>query len=152
MEHQTVVFKLANEYYGVDIASVEGILKLQPVTAVPRAPECVEGVTNLRGAVLPVLNLRKRFGLPAEATTAEARIVVVEMGDVTVGLIVDGVSEVLRFDSQAVEAPSPVVSTVNSRFIRGIAKVGQRLIILLDLTQVLTVDEQASLPTAPTPG
>lgn len=149
MEHQNVVFKLANEFYGVDIAAVEGIIKLQPITAVPHAPPSVEGVTNLRGKVLPVLDLRKRFGLPAEAATADSRIVVVEVGEVSVGLIVDAVSEVLRFSSEAVEPPSPVMTTVQSRFIHGIAKVEAHLIILLDLTQVLTLSEQTSLQALP---
>jgi purine-binding chemotaxis protein CheW len=149
MEHQNVVFKLANEFYGVDIAAVQGIIKLQPITAVPRAPACVEGVTNLRGKVLPVLDLHKRFGLPAEAATADSRIVVVELGEATVGLIVDAVSDVLRFSSEVVEPPSPVVTTVHSRFIHGIAKVAPRLIILLDLGQVLTLSEQTRLQALP---
>lgn len=149
VEHQIVVFKLGSEHYGVEIAAVEGIIKLQPITAVPRAPVCVEGVTNLRGNVLPVIDLRKRFGLPVEPPTTETRIVVVEMGEVTVGLIVDAVSEVLRFGAEAVEPPSRVVATMHSRFIHGIAKIEHRLIILLDLAQVLTLDEQVSLQTWP---
>ncbi len=147
MESQLVVFDLANEHYGVDIGAVESIIKLQPITAVPHAPRFVEGITNLRGTVLPVIDLRKRFGLPIKEATRETRIVVAEMDDTQVGMMVDAVTEVLRVDEEAIEPPSPIVATVDSTFITGIAKVDGRLIILLDLGKVLSPDEQASLQT-----
>ncbi len=151
MEQQLVVFDLAGEHYGVDIAAVEGIIKLQAITTVPHAPAFVEGVTNLRGKVLPVIDLRKRFGLSQAQATRDSRIVVVEMNGATVGMVVDGVSEVLRVSAEAVEPPSPIVTTVDSAFIRGIAKVGERLVILLDLGKVLSVEESASLQPQPSP-
>ena len=149
MENQLVVFDLAREHYGVDIAAVEGIIKMQAITVVPQAPAFVEGVTNLRGKVLPVVDLRRRFGLPAAEATKETRIVVVEMNGVTVGIVVDGVSEVLRVEPEAIEPPSPIVTTIDSAFIRGIAKVDQRLIILLDLAKILSLGEQANLARLP---
>lgn len=150
MERQLVVFELANEYYGVDIAAVESIIKMQPITAVPQAPEFVEGVTNLRGSVLPVMDLRKRFGLGSREQKTETiqddkRIVVVSMDGMKIGMIVDAVSEVLRVQEEAIEPPPPMVTTINSAFITGIAKVGERLIILLDLARVLTVSEKAEM-------
>jgi purine-binding chemotaxis protein CheW len=145
MEHQLVVFDLANEHYGVDISAVESIIKMQPITVVPHAPRFVEGVTNLRGKVLPVIDLRKRFGLTAGTATKDTRIVVVEMQSATVGIVVDGVSEVLRISDDAVEPPSPLVTTVDSAFIKGIAKIGERLVILLDLGQVLSAKEAEGL-------
>ena len=145
MENQLVVFMLANEHYGVNIAADESIIKLQPNTAVPRAPACVEGVTNLRGRVLPVIDLRKRFGLPMDQATKDTRIIVVEMNAALVGMVVDAVSEVLRVPGEAIELPSPIVTTVDSAFITGIAKVGERLIILLDLQKVLSPEEKADL-------
>ena len=145
MENQLVVFMLAKEHYGVRIAAVESIIKLQPITAVPCSPAFVEGVTNLRGRVLPVIDLRKRFGLPAEESTKDTRIVVVEMNSTLVGMIVDAVSEVLRVPAESVEPPSPIMTTVDSAFITGIAKVGERLIILLDLEKVLSPEEKADL-------
>jgi purine-binding chemotaxis protein CheW len=147
VENQLVVFALANEQYGVNISAVESIIKLQPITGVPHAPDFVEGVTNLRGTVLPVIDLRKRFSLPAEDATRETRIVVVEMDGETVGMVVDAVLEVLRVPEEAIEPPSPIVTTVDSAFIKGIAKVDERLIILLDLGQVLSVEEKADLQT-----
>jgi purine-binding chemotaxis protein CheW len=155
MENQLVVFNLANEDYGVDIGAVDGIVEMQPITAVPHAPSFVEGVTNLRGEVLPVIDLRRRFSLPQGETTKETRIVNVEVDGIRVGMVVDAVTEVLSVAEEAVEPPSPIVTTVDSAFITGIAKVdGQgsegsegRLIILLDLAKVLSTEEQAALQT-----
>lgn len=149
MDNQLVVFDLANEHYGVDIAAVESIIKMQAITVVPRAPAFVEGVTNLRGSVLPVIDLRKRFGLTHGADNADCLIVVVEMNGAAVGLVVDGVSEVLTVAPDAIEPPSPIVTTVDSSFIRGIAKADERLVILLDLGKVLSQSERASLQKLP---
>ncbi len=149
MENQLVVFKLASENYGVDIAAVEGIIKMQPITKMPHTPAFVEGVTNLRGAVLPVVDMRKRFGLAAQEETKDTRIIVVEMDGLTVGMIVDSVNEVLRVPVDDIEPPSPMVTTVDSAFVIGIAKVTERLIILLDLRKVLSVQEQKALQKMP---
>ncbi|MGB9674300.1 MAG: chemotaxis protein CheW [Anaerolineales bacterium] len=150
MEQQLVVFELANEHYGVDISAVESIIKMQQITAVPQAPAFVEGITNLRGNILPVMDLRKRFGLKIansnESQTKkqfdESRIVVVSMDGVKVGMIVDSVSEVLRISSDTIEPPPPMVAGINSTFITGIAKLEDKLIILLDLARILTVNEK----------
>jgi purine-binding chemotaxis protein CheW len=147
MEQQLVVFTLADENYAVDIATVEGIIKLQPITTVPHAPYFVEGITNLRGKILAVIDLRKRFGMPAVKASKDSRIVVVEMNGVTVGMIVDAVTEVLRVSSECIEPPSPIVTKVESAFIQGIAKFDERLIILLNLGRLLTIEEQNSLQT-----
>lgn len=149
MEHQLVVFELANEQYGVDIAAVESIIKIQPITVVPHAPAFVEGVTNLRGSVLPVIDLRKRFGLPQEDSTKNSRIVVVAIQSTKVGMIVDAVSEVLRVPEGAIEPPPPMVTSVDTAFITGIAKINDRLVILLDLGKVLSLQEQAALQGLP---
>ena len=145
MEHQLVVFELANECYGVDIAAVESIIKMQTITLVPHAPDFVEGVTNLRGSVLPVVDLRKRFGLPSVESSRSTRIIVVTIDQIKVGMTVDAVSEVLRVTDEAIEPTPLMVMTVDSGFITGIAKVGDRLIILLDLGRVLSLREQSSL-------
>jgi len=150
MERQLVVFALGHEHYGVSISAVQEIVKLQPITFVPRAPAFVEGVTNLRGKILPVIDLRKRFGLPTGETTKNTRIVVAEVGPAgstsnAVGMLVDSVSQVLRVPETAIEPPSPLMTTVDSTFITGIAKVGERLIILLDLLEVLSPQEKSDL-------
>lgn len=144
-EEQLVVFELANEVYGVDISRVQEIIRMTTITRLPRAPEFVEGVINLRGKVIPVVDLKKRFGLQESDRTKASRIVVVDVGDHTIGMVVDAVSEVLRVPTSAVEPPSPVVTTIESDYIRGIAKLEGRLIILLDLDKVLSWEEKRKL-------
>ncbi len=145
VEEQLVIFELANEVYGVDISRVQEIIRMTTITQLPRAPEFVEGVINLRGKVIPVVDLDKRFGLEMTERTKSSRIVVVDVGEHTIGMVVDAVSEVLRVPADAVEPPSPVVTTIESDYIRGIAKLESRLIILLDLDKVLSWDEKRRL-------
>ena len=144
-EQQLVVFDLATESYGVDIGAVREIIRMQEITNVPRTPEFVEGVINLRGKVIPVVDLRKRFGLEVGEMSAEDRIVVVDIGGNDIGVIVDAVNEVLRIFTDSVEPPSSVITTADSDYLMGIAKVDDRLIILLDLESVLSAEEQAIL-------
>jgi purine-binding chemotaxis protein CheW len=144
-ERQLVVFQLGAELYGVEIARVHEIIRLQSVTKVPRAPAFVEGVINLRGKVIPVVDLRRRFGLPTVDHTRASRIVVVELGDQVVGIVVDGVSEVLRVNTTTVEPPSPVVAGIDSEYLHGIAKLSDRLVILLDLDRILAREERRAL-------
>jgi purine-binding chemotaxis protein CheW len=148
MEKQLVVFELANENFVVDISAVESIIKLQAITVVPQAPEFVKGVINLRGKVLPVIDLCKRFGLPASEYTKASRIVVVSMEGKEVGMVVDGVSEVITTTDEAIEPVPAMVSTVDSTFLVGIAKIDGRLVILLDLGKVLSADERAAFAMA----
>ena len=144
-EQQLVVFDLSSEAYGVDIGAVREIIRLQDITKVPRTPEFVEGVINLRGKVIPVVDLRKRFGLPAEEESKENRIVVVDIGAQDIGVVVDAVTEVLRIATESVEPPASVITTADSEYLLGIAKLDSRLIILLDLERVLTEAEHSSL-------
>ncbi len=144
-EQQLVVFDLSSEAYGVDIGAVREIIRLQDITKVPRTPEFVEGVINLRGKVIPVVDLRKRFGLPVEEESKENRIVVVDIGAQDIGVVVDAVTEVLRIATESVEPPASVITTADSEYLLGIAKLDSRLIILLDLERVLTETEHSSL-------
>lgn len=144
-ERQLVIFSLANEAYGVDIGQVREIIRMQSITFVPDSPAFVEGVINLRGRVIPVIDLRVRFSLAAAEATAESRIVVVHVGDEDIGMIVDSVTEVLRVPVTAIEAPSGLVTTEQSYYMDGIAKLEDRLLILLDLDKVLTSSEHEAL-------
>ena len=145
MEKQLVVFELSNEFYGVDISVVESIIKMQSITQLPQTPDYVMGVTNLRGSVLPVINLRTRFGMEEREDTRKTRIIIVTMGDIKVGVVVDEVSEVLRVSDESIEPLPPMVSTVNSVFLKGIIRLEDRLVILLDPGKVLNAEEQRSL-------
>jgi purine-binding chemotaxis protein CheW len=144
-EEQVVVFSLADELYGLDISRVQGIIKMPEVTRVPRAAEFVEGVINLRGEIVPIIDLRKRFGLAHHKDSVDTRIINVEMGDHLVGLIVDAVEEVLNIPSDVIEPPPDLVTTVDSAYLRSIAKLQDRLVILLDLDRVLSTAEQQAI-------
>lgn len=138
-EMQLVVFDLASEFYGVDIGDVREIIRMQAITRVPGAPPYVEGIINLRGQVIPVVDLRKRLDLKVSEQTVDSRIVWVTINEQDVGVIVDAVTEVLRIPVSSIEPPSSMVSNVDSDYLRGIAKLESRLIILLDLGKVLTM-------------
>ena len=144
-EEQLVVFDLAAETYGVDIGAVREIIRMQDITKVPRTPEFVEGIINLRGSVIPVLDLRKRFSLPVAEQNKDNRIVVVDIGGQDIGVIVDAVTEVLRIAGDSVMPPSAVITTADSTYLLGIAKVESRLIILLELERVLSEQERTTL-------
>lgn len=142
---QLVVMELSGESYGVDIGAVNTIIRMQEVTSIPRTPAFVEGVINLRGLIIPVIDLRKRFGLEVGEMTKASRIVVVEANNQVIGMIVDAVAETLRIPIEAIEPPSPVVVSVDSSYVRGVGKLEGRLLILLDLDKVLTSKEVESL-------
>ena len=134
---QLVTFNIAEEEFGVDILSVQEIIRLMQITTVPRAPACIEGVINLRGKVIPVIDLRKRFNLSAIERDSRTRIIVMEFGAKIVGFLVDAVSEVLRIPASTVEQAPAVVSGVGSEYIKGVGKLDDRLLILLDLDHLL---------------
>lgn len=142
---QLVTFRLGNEEYSLDILKVQEIIRHMELTRVPRTPDFVDGVINLRGRVIPVIDLRKRFGLAADERTNETRIIVVDVNDAIVGFKVDAVSEVLRLPSDTVEPPPAVVSDKESEYIRGVGKMDGRLIILLDVTRILSGKETRTL-------
>ncbi|MCL5958630.1 MAG: chemotaxis protein CheW [Chloroflexi bacterium] len=144
-EEQLVVFDLGDEVYGVDISRVQEIIRMQTITQVPGAPHFVEGVINLRGKIIPVIDLHRRFGLPSAVADKASRIVVVETQGHVLGMIVDAVSEVLRIPVDCVEPPSPIVAGIDSDYIRAIAKLEGRLIILLQLDKVLTGEQKMAL-------
>ena len=141
-ELQIVVCELADEHYGLDIARVYEIIRNQPITPVPRAPGFVKGVINLRGRIIPVVDLRGRFGMPEVEPTKETRIVVAESGTTRVGLVVDSVSEVLLLPLDSVEATPEVAAGDDAEYLRGIAKLGDRLVLLLELDGLFGLEEQ----------
>ena len=134
---QLVTFRIGEEEFGVDILAVQEIIRLMQITMVPRAPAFIEGVINLRGKVIPVINMRTRFGMPALEHDSNTRIVVMELEQKIVGFLVNGVSEVLRIPAGTVEDPPPVVAGFGSEYFRGIGKLDDRLLILLELDNLL---------------
>lgn len=144
-EHHLVTFVVDAEEYGVNIGSVQEIIRVGQITAVPNSPDYVKGVINLRGRVIPVLNLRRRLELSEGVLTKDSRIMVVESGTKVLGLLVDGVSQVLRIPESSVDLP-PAESDQTRTFIRGIGKVDTRLIMLMDMDKVLAKDGKTGDP------
>ncbi|OGR37744.1 MAG: chemotaxis protein CheW [Desulfovibrionales bacterium GWA2_65_9] len=142
---QLVTFKIADEEFGLDILKVQEIIRTMEITKVPRSPEFVEGVINLRGKVIPIIDLRKRFGLESKSHDRQTRIIVIELHAMIVGFVVDSVSEVLRIPANTVEAPPAIVSGIDSEYINGVGKLVDRLLILLDLNKLLTAEERMSM-------
>jgi len=135
--YQLVTFNLGNEEYAVDILKVQEINRMVEITSIPNARSYVEGVINLRGKVIPIINLRKRFGLDSKELNSHSRIIVVDIGT-SIGLIVDSVSEVLRLSSDTVEPPPPMTAGNGSaEYIKGVGKLPDRLLILLDIEKLL---------------
>lgn len=134
---QLVCFRLGTEEYGLDIGQVQEINRMIPITRVPRAPAFMKGVINLRGQLIPIIDLRVRFGMAPVEPTKSTRIVVVEIGPSRVGMIVDGVSEVLKIPVEHIEAAPEMVAGADAAYVRGVGKYGDRLIVLLDLAPIL---------------
>ncbi len=146
---QLVTFRLGDEEYAVNVAQVQEIVRLTTITAVPRSASHVEGVVNLRGRIVPVIDLACRFGLARRERSKTSRIVITEVGGRTVGMLVDAVSEVLRLASSAIDpTPEMLQEGIHADFITGIGKLDGRMLIMLDLPRVLSVQDEAELAAA----
>ncbi|MGE4552495.1 MAG: chemotaxis protein CheW [Desulfovibrionaceae bacterium] len=142
---QLVTFRIGEEEFGVDILAVQEIIRTMAITKVPKAPAFVEGVINLRGKVIPIVDLRKRFGLPSRPHDKHTRMIVIQLGTMVVGFMVDSVSEVLRIPASTIDAPPAVVSGLESDYISGVGKLEDRLLIMLDLHRLLSSEEREAL-------
>jgi len=142
---QLVTFSIGEEEFGVDILKVQEIIRTMEITKIPRTQDFVEGVINLRGKVIPIIDLRQRFGLDSKSHDKDTRIIVIEINMMIVGFVVDAVSEVLRIPASTVEPPPPVVAGLESDYISGVGKLHDRLLILLDLDKLLSCEDLAAL-------
>lgn len=133
---QLVTFNLSNEEFGIDILNVQEINRLTDITKIPNAPDYVEGAINLRGNTIPIIDLRKKLGFNAASTGESARIVVVELKKAALGFIVDSVSSVLRIPVDTIEPPPSIISNIESHYMKGVGKLDNRLIILLDVEKI----------------
>lgn len=146
-EVQLVTFRLRDEEFGVEISQVREIVRLTEITHLPEAPQFIKGVINLRGEIIAVVDLGKQFGLSLlEKLEKTSRIIVVELGDKTVGMLVDEVPEVLKISKEDIEpTPEVIQSQVHEDYIKGVGKIGERLLILLDLEKILAPHEVKEL-------
>jgi purine-binding chemotaxis protein CheW len=134
---QLVSFKIGSEEYGIDILKVQEINRMPDITKVPQAPHYVDGVINLRGKVIPIINTRRKFNLEEKEQDKDTRIVVVDITGEVIGLVVDSVNEVLRIPSSIVEPPPNVTIDSGANYITGVARLEDRLLILLDLAKLI---------------
>ena len=143
---QLVTFSIGEEEFGVEILTVHEIIRTMEITKVPRAQDFVEGVINLRGKVIPIIDLRRRFGLDSKAHDKHTRFIVIDISNMIVGFVVDSVSEVLRIPASTVEPPPPVVAGLEtSEYLSGVGKLQDRLLILLDLDKLLSSKDMEAL-------
>lgn len=147
---QVVGFRLGNETYGLDIMRVQEIILMGRITGIPEVPDYVRGVINLRGKVIPIVDLRKRFGFPGSDTNDDTRIMVVNTSATTIGIVVDAVSEVLRINPGEIEPPPMGVIGLDQSYVSGLVKMDDRIMILLDIDGILSVEDRASIETKAT--
>ncbi|MGG4043383.1 chemotaxis protein CheW [Paenibacillus favisporus] len=139
---KVIVFKLGIEEYGIEVDKVQTIERMLPITRVPKTYTFVRGVINLRGVVIPVIDLRGRFGLPETEYTDQTRIIIVVVGEMEVGFIVDSANDVIDLNRDRIETPPEVVGGIKARYLDGVAKIGDdRLLIMLNLSEVLKKSE-----------
>ncbi len=143
---QYLTFVLAGEIYGLGILQVREIIGMTDITAVPRTPTFVKGVINLRGNVVPVIDARLKFGMPEAETTDRTCIIVVDVGEMDVGFIVDEVSEVLDIPAGQIEDTPSFGADVDTQFILGLGKAGEKITVLLDISKVLSAGELSAVP------
>lgn len=142
---QLIKFMVADLTFGIEITQIHQILKPQEIFKVPNTPPFIEGLLNLRGRVLTVFNLRRRFDLPEKANDDNTKIIIVNMNEYLLGFIVDSVTEIVRLSDEEIEETPPSLQGLDKRFISGIGKVDEKVILLLDLTKVLTSEEEQQM-------
>ena len=145
---QLVSFQLAEEEYGIEITKIREIILMGEITQIPQTPHYVKGLINLRSTVIPVIDLRTRFGLSEGELTDESRIMVLHVGTKTIGIVVDGVSEVLRVTPDQIAPPPPTVAGLGREYLTGLVKLDGRLLIMLDIDKILGEEDTATLDTA----
>ena len=145
MQDQLISFAMSDEDYGVNIQTVKEVIRHREITRLPKAPAFVKGVINLRGDIIPIIDLRERFGMEQVEYNDMTRVIVVEVEGRSIGMVVDSVSHVIRLDEGQIEPPPPSVGKVSEEYIRGIGKVEDKLIVLLKIDHVLSTEEKIEL-------
>lgn len=142
---QQVIFKLDKEEYGLDIMKVNGIEKYQEVVKVPNSPEYIEGIINLRGEVLPIYSLRKKFNLDSKISDDETKIIVAITNEMKIGFVVDSVAEILHIEEDSIESAPKIVTGISRKYIKSVAKQENRMIILVDIDLIVSDEEKLEL-------
>ena len=142
---QFISFSVGEEEYGLELLRVKEVIRVRQITRLPKAPSFVKGIINLRGDVIPIIDLRDKFGLEAKEATATTRVIVVEVEAKLMGMVVDSASQVVRISADQIDPPPPVLGGFSQEFITGVGKIDDRLIVLLNCDAVLTAEERTQL-------
>jgi len=142
---QLISFMIGKEEYGLEILTVKEVIRIREITRIPKAPVFVKGIINLRGDVIPIIDLREKFGLEIQEYTTMTRVIIVEVDGKSIGMVVDSVSQVIRIEKDQVEPPPPLIGGISAEYLRGVGKIGEKLIIMLNIDKILTVDEKIDL-------
>jgi purine-binding chemotaxis protein CheW len=144
---QFISFSVGEEEYGLELLRVKEVIRVREITWLPKAPSFVKGIINLRGDVIPIIDLRDKFGLEPREHTAMTRVIVVEVEGRLMGMVVDSASQVVRIPADQIDPPPPVMGVLSKEFITGVGKLDEKLVILLNADAVLTVEEKIALST-----
>jgi len=145
---QVVSFSVGEEDYGINIEMVKEVIKVKSITRLPKTPSFIRGVINLRGDVIPIIDLREKFGLHEEDFTGMTRVIVVDIDDKSIGMAVDSVSNVINIAQDDIKPPPPLINGLSEDYLKGVGKVGDELIILLNIDKILTTEEKIDLSTS----
>jgi purine-binding chemotaxis protein CheW len=143
--NELISFEVGEEEYGLDILRVKEVIRIREITRLPKAPPFVKGIINLRGDVIPIIDLRDRFGLAHREYTAMTRVIVVDVNGKLVGMVVDAASQVVRISADQIDPPPPIVGGLSVEYVKGVGKLDDRLVILLNIDRILTQEEKANL-------
>jgi purine-binding chemotaxis protein CheW len=143
--NQLISFEVGEEEYGLEILRVKEVIRIREITRLPKAPSFVRGIINLRGDVIPIIDLRDKFGLPNAEYTDTTRVIVTDVDGKLVGMVVDAASQVLRVPADQIDPPPPIVGGLSAEYIKGVGKLGERLIILLNIDRILSTEEKVEL-------
>lgn len=139
-----VTFRVGKSEYAINIMQAREIIKMEKITIIPNSPSFIEGVINLRGNIIPVIDLKKRFGLEEVQGEVNTGIIIVKIEDMDMGIIIDSVSKVISIPKSDIEPPPPVLSGIQQKYIKGVAKVDEKLLVVLDLDNMLSVQDNES--------
>ena len=142
---QLISFTVGAEEYGLELLRVKEVIRMRQITWLPKAPACVKGIINLRGDVIPIVDLRERFGLAAQEQTAMTRVIVVEVEGRMVGMVVDSDSQVVRVPADQFDPPPPVMGSASKDFITAVGKMGDKLVIMIDVDRILSTEEMTQI-------
>lgn len=142
---QMISFNIGEDDYGVNIQTVKEVIRKREITRLPKAPAFVKGVINLRGVVIPIIDLRDRFGMEQRESTDMTRVIVAEVDGRPIGMVVDSVSHVIRIAQDQIEPPPEMDGGISEEYLKGVGKVGEQLIVLLNIDKILSVAEKGEL-------